>query len=133
MTAQQYLNNRITYQEIKRKGTGRAQKEARNQHRKDLMRQHTDRLRAQGIFGEEALKKATEKVDIKMNVLHALHNPDLIAGGMDTNIGIGNSGVNQSIGKQWGNRVNAIDEQAKQAVREFGANAQMNIKLHRCK
>lgn len=41
-----------------------------------------------------------------------LHNPDQIAGGYADRIGgMGDSGINSSIGAQWQYRIDAVDEQ----------------------
>ena len=41
----------------------------------------------------------------------ALHNPDQVAGGYANNVGgVGDKGVNSSLGAQWRNNVKILDE-----------------------
>lgn len=48
----------------------------------------------------------------------ALHNPDQIAGGFANNVtGVGDSGINASIGSQWKNRISIVDEIIDEVVR----------------
>jgi len=147
MTVKEYLDNREAYNKIGRKGTGSAQQKARdnfesklfNKYKKELRK--TDRLR-----GEELESRANFLAKRDMKTLNALHNPDMIAGGYDNVVDLGDASVNKSIGSQWKNngkddagnklissRVEAMDTQAKKALEELGPDAKMNVDLHRCK
>ncbi|XOB63275.1 polymorphic toxin type 15 domain-containing protein [Campylobacterota bacterium DY0563] len=68
-----------------------------------------------------------------MKILAALHNPDMIAGGMDKITGFGDRGINSSIGSQWKDRVGDIDADACQAQKEGKGKNKMNTELKRCK
>ncbi|WP_435237896.1 polymorphic toxin type 15 domain-containing protein [Psychromonas sp. PT13] len=63
--------------------------------------------------------------------LHALHNPDMIAGGYDKVTLLGDGSVNSSIGAQWKKRVELMDEAAEQAIKELGPDTKMNVSLQR--
>ena len=59
----------------------------------------------------QVLKNTADNyAESEMSTMAALHDPDQVAGGYGTNIsGIGDSGVNSSIGKQWDTKNNADD------------------------
>ncbi|MBH0059378.1 hypothetical protein I6F65_20770 [Pseudoalteromonas sp. SWXJZ94C] len=146
MTVKEYLDNRESYKNIKRKGTGAAQKKARDDFKDNAIIEYIDELANDNIFGEKAEKLATEMAESKMKTLNALHNPDMIAGGNDIVEVLGDAGVNKSIGSQWKNkginalgekeklsRVLAMDVQANNALKDMGPNTYMNVNLHRCK
>jgi hypothetical protein len=60
-----------------------------------------------GVSSDKALELA--KQDVKG--LAALHGLDQIAGGRADNItGLGDAGINSSIGSQWRSRVNILDD-----------------------
>ncbi|WP_335922977.1 polymorphic toxin type 15 domain-containing protein [Shewanella chilikensis] len=140
MTVKEYLDNRAAYQAIGRKGTGKAQREARKKHLKKLVKEYEDKFRLNREYrGQEALDKARELAEQDMKTLNALHSPDLYAGGKDEISGFGDASVNQSIGSQWKSkgdadltRVQLMDREAQKALAQLGPNAHMNIKLHRC-
>ena len=92
-------------------------------------------MKKRGVNTKEAKKLAEAQVKKQMDQLAALHNPDLIAGGNDEIGGMGNKGVNSSIGAQWPKqgRVTGMDEAAKSALEQYGPKAQMSVKLERCR
>ena len=59
----------------------------------------------------------------------------MIAGGNDKIRRLGNKNVNSSLGSQWAkeSRVTGMDKAAKEALTTSGADANMNVKLTRCK
>lgn len=64
-------------------------------------------LRKEGLSFEQA----TEQALLWINTQAVLDNPDQIAGGNPLGVeGMGDAGVNSSIGAQWKYRVSAIDE-----------------------
>jgi 2-keto-3-deoxy-L-rhamnonate aldolase RhmA len=95
---------------------------------------------AQQLAREEAL---TEKIDSLMNdgyslewldTQAALHNPDQIAGGNPLNIGgMGDKGINSSIGAQWKYRIDDVDDQirkmAENMTQSEKENTYLNVKL----
>jgi len=147
MTVKEYLDNREAYKKIGRKGTGAAQQKARDELKDKLIDKYENELVESGeYFGEEALQKAQELANNEMRTLNALHNPDMIAGGYDNVVDLGDASVNKSIGSQWKNngkddagnkfaasRVEVMDKQAQKALEELGPDAKMNVDLHRCK
>jgi hypothetical protein len=135
------MEGRNRYSEIGREGTGAAQKAAREKYSKELQAQFEKQLADDGIFGDEATKKAAALTSQKMETLAALHNPDMIAGGKDVVNSLGDKGVNSSIGSQWKNgvdelgrnRVTALDEAATKVPESARATTKMNAGLKRCK
>ncbi len=147
MTVKEYLDNREAYNKIGRKGTGAAQQKARKDFQRKLVVKYERELLESGeYFGEEAVQKAQELASKEISTLNALHNPDMIAGGYDNVVDLGDASVNKSIGSQWKNngkddagnklsssRVEVMDAQARKALEEIGPDAKMNVDLHRCK
>lgn len=147
MTVKEYLDNREAYNKIGRKGTGAAQQKARKDFQRKLVVKYEGELLESGeYFGEEAVQKAQELASKEISTLNALHNPDMIAGGYDNVVDLGDASVNKSIGSQWKNngkddagkkfaarRVEVMDKQAQKALEELGPDAKMNVDLHRCK
>ena len=148
MTVQQYLDNRKAYADIKRKGSGPAQREARDKFKDKLTTKYKKELRKKGIKGEDLLRQADSMTNSDMKTLNALHNPDMYAGGFDgvdpqggkVELDIGDASVNKSIGSQWNkkgdeaaSRVGLMDVEAQKALAEYGPNTKMNVDLHRCK
>ena len=57
-----------------------------------------------------SLKEAEEQAQKWLDTQAALHNPDQVAGGHASNIGgVGDKGVNSSIGSQWRYRIDEVD------------------------
>ncbi|WP_267188602.1 polymorphic toxin type 15 domain-containing protein [Listeria marthii] len=77
----------------------------------------------------QAKKEAREWLDTQA----ALHNPDQIAGGKaEISGGMGDKGINSSIGSQWRYRIDIVDEQ----IREMAKNMtpeQLKKYLFECK
>ena len=72
-----------------------------------------------------------------MESLAALHNPDMIAGGLDTfdknsAISMGDKSVNSSIGAQWQGRIGELDAEACKAKKEGKGHEKMNAELSMC-
>ena len=142
LTVSQYLQNREKYKELGRDGVsdGKAQRAANNALKKELIAQ----FRHEAISSDKAKgKAATEIAKIKakdaMKNLAALHDPDMIAGGddiikvTDSSSGMGNTNVNSSIGVQWKQRIEGMDNAAKDALKKHGPDSFMNVNLSRCK
>jgi len=121
LTAEEYLEGRKAFSSVKRKST----KEVRIEFKKKLI----DDYKNDGMSKAKATQVATEK----MKTLHALHNPDLIAGGTDKVTTFGDKSVNQSIGSQWKKRVDDLDKAAEKAKKEGKGTSKMNAVLTRCK
>ncbi|PAY02765.1 hypothetical protein CKO50_02985 [Pseudoalteromonas sp. HM-SA03] len=95
--------------------------------------------RVNKALDELAAQRTTEI----MKNLHALHDPDMGAGGYDKVTRLGDKRVNESIGPQWAKapigskkgdktRVELMDEQVEKAFKEYGPDAKLNIRLERC-
>jgi hypothetical protein len=69
----------------------------------------------------------------RMKNLAALHNPDMFAGGKDVIGGMGDKGVNSSIGAQWKGRAAQLDKEARSIPASERGSTKMNSKLKRCK
>ena len=65
-----------------------------------------------------SLKEAEERAHKWLGSQAALLNPDQVAGGHASNVGgVGDKGVNASIGSQWRYRIDYVDEQIKNGRR----------------
>jgi len=104
LTVEDYLQNRERYLAEGRAIEGNAVQQAA---REKELNKKIEELFEEGMSWEEAEKQAKQWIKSKA----ALHNPDQIAGGNPLNIGgIGDKGVNSSIGSQWKYRIDIVDE-----------------------
>ena len=71
---------------------------ARRQAGNDWIRDRAEELRDEEGLGREAAEAQAQR---ERSGLAALHTPDLIAGGSGLIKGMGNKGVNSSLGSQW--------------------------------
>ena len=105
LTVQEYLDNRERYIAEGRALEGNAAQQAA---RKEALSKKYKELMESGLNREDAKSQAEEWLDTQA----ALHNPDQIAGGYPDKIGgMGDTGVNSSIGSQWRYRIDYVDEQ----------------------
>ncbi len=119
LTVQEYLDNRQKYIEQGRAIESNAAQQAA---RENAYLDKVSELRRNGLSAEEAKLQADEWLKTQA----ALHNPDQVAGGKVTNVGgVGDKGVNSSIGSQWRYRIDAVDEQI-QKVAEGMSEAERN-------
>jgi hypothetical protein len=140
LTVHEYVTGRAAFTsgDFKRDpGKGRL---ARSQYKKEMNQRHARELMANGMSPSEALHNADIKTLEKMNMLAALHNPDLISGGLDVITDFGDRQVNSSIGPQWKSRVRYLDEAVQSYLDADGPinlsemnAAHMNASLTRCK
>ncbi|MBR8844106.1 polymorphic toxin type 15 domain-containing protein, partial [Pseudoalteromonas sp. JC3] len=142
LTIGEYRENRDRYKNMKRKGTGTAQNGFRDKFRYKLNKS-LKKSYGRNKSRTEAKKLAAQRTTEIMNNLHALHDPDMGAGGYDNVTRLGDKRVNESIGPQWAKapigskkgsktRVELMDEQVEKAFKEYGPDAKLNIKLERC-
>lgn len=127
------MENRAKYQERKGDtGNGRdpesfnAQQEVRERFRMQRIAENQEN----GMSYSDAKAEA----DTWLKTQAALHDPDQIAGGDPMRVSrMGDRGINSSIGKQWGGRVdslsNAVAEFAQNYSKDELANIKMNVKL----
>ncbi|UTZ44660.1 polymorphic toxin type 15 domain-containing protein [Vibrio campbellii] len=133
LTVGEYLGNRKRYKEMKRDGTGAAQKDFRERFSRDL-NDSLEQDYQKSMSPRVAREKAAERTNEIMDNLAALHDPDMIAGGNDKVIRMGDAKVNSSIGPQWRykQRLKGMDEAAEKALADFGPDTKMNVSLSRC-
>ena len=111
LTVQEYLDNRQKYIEQGRAIESNAAQQAA---RENAYLDKVSELRRNGLSAEEAKLQADEWLKTQA----ALHNPDQVAGGKITNVGgVGDKGVNSSIGSQWRYRIDAVDEQIQKVAK----------------
>ncbi|MEG3242251.1 polymorphic toxin type 15 domain-containing protein [Streptococcus suis] len=111
LTVKDYIDNRGDYLVNGRSSNGNAaQKAAREAAQADKYNE----LRNSGLSHSEAKTQS----ETWMKTQHALHDPDQIAGGFANKVtGIGDAGVNSSIGSQWKSRIGAVDNIVDELVR----------------
>ena len=102
MDAKTNKKNRQDYQNRKNTtGNGRDPRSAKEQraYRRQEINKRKQELMSQGMSKQETAEQA--KIDFSN--MAALHDPDQVAGGFYDHItGMGDRGVNSSIGSQWG-------------------------------
>lgn len=105
LTVQEYLDNR---QQYITQGRAVESNAAQQVAREKAFIDKVDELQDAGL----SLREAEEQAQNWLNTQAALHNPDQVAGGNAGNIGgMGDKGVNSSIGSQWRYRIDAVDSQ----------------------
>ena len=119
LTVQEYLDNRRKYIEQGRAtGSNAAQQAAREKAFADKV----DELQDAGL----SLKEAEEQAKKWLDTQAVLHIPDQVAGGYSGNVGgVGDKGVNSSIGAQWRYRIAGVDAQI-QKMAESMSEAEKN-------
>ena len=111
LTVQEYLANRESFKENGRSPAGdKAQQDARAMAHAEK----TEELMDNGLSRDEAEAQSSEWTKTQ----HALHSPDQIAGGNPEKItGVGDGGVNSSLGSQWGKgRADELEDQVNERV-----------------
>lgn len=136
MTVQQYLVARARFHPgVRDRAVARR---ARAVHSAQLQQAREQSLLAQQVPAPQARQRAAAEVRQRMRSLHALHNPDLVAGGRDEITGFGDGHVNSTIGRQWNqprgsqpSRVQALDQAAAQVPQAVRDRVLMNGSLQR--
>ncbi|WP_227989409.1 polymorphic toxin type 15 domain-containing protein [Streptococcus ruminantium] len=129
LSVSEYIGNRGNYLANGRSSTGGvAQQEARAA----ALDSKIDELMSSGKI--KSLKEAEIEAKAWLDTQDALHDPDQVAGGYaDRVVGVGDSGVNRSIGSQWQSRIVIVDDVIDRLVRttpyENLENIYLNIKL----
>ena len=119
LTVQEYLDNRQKYIE---QGRAIESNVAQQAAREKAFVDKVDELQDAGL----SLKEAEEQAQKWLDTQAALHNPDQVAGGFASNVGgVGDKGVNSSIGSQWRYRIDDIDAQI-QKMAESMSEAEKN-------
>lgn len=127
LTVDEYLTNRDRYLAEGRALEGNAaQQAAREQALTDKIEELVD--------SGKSIEDATKQANDWMNTQAALHNPDQIAGGNPLNVsGMGDKGINSSLGSQWKYRIDDVDELIRKAAEAMTEaerqSTHLNIKL----
>ena len=130
LTVQQYMDGRAAYEAKKR--NRKLAEDARARHSRKLFDAAEKRLLSENVSPLEAARRAQEEATSLMSELAALHDPDMIAGGLDKISGFGDRKVNSQIGALWKKRVNELDRLAKELPEADWATIKMNAALVRC-
>nr|WP_315222581.1 polymorphic toxin type 15 domain-containing protein [uncultured Duganella sp.] len=134
LTVKQYNDARAFFKKNGRAGSGLAQKKAREKYKKALVSKLTDENRnLKKMSLDDAKAAAQTEAKNTMKSLAALHEPDMIAGGKDEAVRLGDKSVNSSIGSQWKSRVKELDEATSKIPAAEQANTKMNAKLPKCR
>ena len=149
MTAQEYLDGRRAFDDRKlAAGSGRGSRApasaARDAYEDSLVERLKDQyVSARGMSDAQAKVKATADAANQMKTLAALHNPDMVAGGVNVITDMGDRQVNSTIGGQWKSpirgqpaeptRVQQLDTAATNVPVGERSTTRMNAKLERCK
>ncbi|AXT60391.1 DUF4280 domain-containing protein [Aquimarina sp. AD10] len=119
LTVDEFIKNRDAYLERAKNGkTGRSTEgsAAQERYREQARQEKIKEYRSQGYTKSEAKKSA----DKYMSDKDALHDPDQVAGGFGHNVtGMGHSGVNRSLGKQWSTRIDPIDKEIRKQAKNM--------------
>ena len=119
LTVQEYLDNRQKYIE---QGRAIESNAAQQVAREKAFVDKVDELQDAGL----SLKEAEEQAQKWLDTQATLHNPDQVAGGFASNVGgVGDKGVNSSIGSQWRYRIDDVDAQI-QKMAESMSEAEKN-------
>ena len=136
LTVAEYLEARARYHRRLRRGS--VARRARLARQAILIAERVQALQEDGATQADALAAAKVDVAQRMRGMHALHAPDLIAGGRDVIADFGDGDVNTTIGRQWnraGHRacapVEALDAAARQIPAAARALVHMNGRLQR--
>lgn len=132
LTVQEYLDGRALFGAGNVQRNRRAAMDARTKYAKGLYMAISDELAQQGVSWDQADRMAQKMTDEKMRNLAALHNPDMIAGGMDRIAGFGDRQVNATIGPQWRSRLGELDKIANEVPSNLRQQTKLNAVLVRC-
>lgn len=115
--------------------------DAWNQRYQAQAEKYAKEMRRQGMDPATAERMGSAKAALERAQQNALHNPDMVAGGMDS-IGLGGvlsdadfgfGDTNQHIGSQWrGDRVKSMDAEACRRQQAGQGNEKMNVELRAC-
>lgn len=127
------MENRAKYQERKNEsGNGRAPESynAQKELRAKAEAQRIATNQKNGMSYSEAKAEAAAWLETQA----ALHDPDQIAGGDPTKVSrMGDRSINSSIGKQWGTRVDVLNDAVERFAQNYSkddlSKIKMNVKL----
>lgn len=99
LTVEEYLSARMRFDSRDRDPA--IARRARASWRDTLMEKRREALRREGREPEDIEEQARRHAARQMHGMHALHNPDRVAGGRDVICDFGDGQVNSTIGRQW--------------------------------
>ncbi|GEM_PF-1213044 len=99
LTVEEYLSARARFDAHDRDPA--IARRARACWRDTLMQARREALRRKGCKADDIEGQARRHADRTMRGMHALHNPDRVAGGRDVIGDFGDGQVNSTIGRQW--------------------------------
>lgn len=124
LTVQEYLENRQNYITHGRSAEGGAAQVAARQ---DALIDKIAELRESGLSLADAESQAQKWLETQA----ALHTPDQVAGGFASRVnGVGDSGVNSSIGSQWRTRIGDVDAKIAELVKDMSLEERMSTYLN---
>lgn len=124
LTVQEYLENRQNYIAHGRSTEGGAVQAAARQ---DALMDKIAELRESGLSLADAESQAQKWLETQA----ALHTPDQVAGGFASRVnGVGDSGVNSSIGSQWRTRIGDVDAKIAELVKDMSLEERMSTYLN---
>ena len=116
-------------------------RDATNRWQKDQTERYSEQFRDQGLGRNDARSMGATAARRDRGQQNALHNPDMVAGGLDA-IGLGGNlssadfgfgDTNQHIGSQWrGDRISSMDAEACRRQQAGQGNEKMNVELRAC-
>lgn len=112
ISVEDWMKNRAAY-EAKGRGTAVPQQEVRDLYKKQL----------------EDQGKTPEAIKAELELLAALHEPDLVAGGFNVIGKLGSRYINSSIGSQWRTRVTRITEGVGKLKEDEKPKKRINVNL----
>lgn len=133
LTVDEYLTGRDAFKTHGRPKSNGAQADARREYENNIQKSLEKSYQRQGKSLAESEKLAKSRTKVIVSDLHALHDPDMVAGGQDKINRLGRGDVNSSIGSQWKHRVAEMDKAAKEAQKAQGGQTKMKVELNRCK
>ena len=119
MTVKEWLDNRDHFKNENKADYNKKSKQAREAYREKIRNDEYTKYREQGL----GKKAASVKADEFMKGKDALHNPDSIVGGTAEGVsGMGDRGVNRSIGSQWRGkgRADSLEQQVREQLSKQG-------------
>ncbi len=138
MTVEDYLEARRVFDSDNR--DPKIAKAARKEYEHKIYADKLGELQSENLPAGEAKKAAAEHAKSTMELLNALHNPDLVAGGTDRIDDFGDGQVNKTIGRQWNRgreagrtRIEDLDDAAARVPVGERGKTKMNGGLERCK
>jgi hypothetical protein len=135
MTVEEYVKGRAAFESGDAVRDPSVARNARAEYQTALETELRQEYQVKGLSAKEADKKAAETAVEKLKTLAALHNPDMVVGGMDKISDFGARDINSRIGAQWnkGQRLEGLDRAASEVPEHMRGSTKMNAQLERCK